>query len=328
MLPSLNGLRAFEAAARHMSFTRAAAELNVTQTAISHQIRRLEEQLGLPLFVRRNRALALTREAQDYLPQIRSAFDDLRRATERLRRAENEGLLTVSTTASLATKWLVSRVAAFQDAHPGIEVRISTSAHLVDFAREAVDMAVRYGRGTWPGLRADWLMAEDMFPVCAPALAAALRRPEDLANQTLLHTTVSREDWQLWLTAAGLPVSIARRRGLMFDQGFMAVQAAMEGLGVALGRTHLVEADIAAGRLVAPFDMVLPGDAGYYVVAPTAAADAPKIARFRDWLIASAEIGTAATPSPQPSPAVRERGKRAVEAAPQEPSPALRERAG
>ena len=315
MLPSLNGLRAFEAAARHMSFTRAADELNVTQTAISHQIRRLEEQLGIPLFVRHNRALALTREAQDYLPSVRSAFEDLRRATDRLRRPENGGLLTVSTTASLATKWLVSRVAAFQDANPGIEIRITTSAHLVDFQREAVDMAVRYGRGAWPGLRADWLMAEDIFPVCSPALAGAagkLRRPSDLAHHTLLHTTVSREDWQLWLTAAGLPVSIAKRRGLMFDQGFMAVQAAMEGLGVALGRTHLVEADIAAGRLVAPFDMVLPENAGYYVVTPEAAADAPKIARFRDWLIASAKPSAPAQDFPDAaSHAIKPRRARA-----------------
>src|ERR1700761_6303481 len=143
MLPSLNGLRAFEAAARHMSFTRAASELNVTQTAISHQIRRLEEQLGMKLFVRRNRALVLTREAQTYLPSVRSAFEDLRQATARLRRPDQEGVLTVSTTASLATKWLVSRVAAFQDANPGIAVRITTSAHLVDFRREEVDMAVR-----------------------------------------------------------------------------------------------------------------------------------------------------------------------------------------
>ncbi len=288
MLPSLNGLRAFEAAARHMSFTRAAAELNVTQTAISHQIKRLEEQLGIPLFVRGNRALALTRAAQGYLPQVRSAFEDLRRATARLRRPENEDVLTVSTTASLATKWLVSRVAAFQDANPGIEIRITTSAAMVDFQRDEVDMAVRFGRGHWPGLRADWLMAEDIFLVCSPALALSLHRPEELANHTLLHSTVPREDWQLWLTAAGLPAEIAARRGLMFDQTFMAVQAAMEGLGVALGRTHLVEADIAAGRLVVPFATVLPQDAGYYVVVPEAAADSPGIARFRDWLIASA----------------------------------------
>ena len=294
LLPSLNGLRAFEAAARHMSFTRAAAELNVTQTAVSHQIRRLEEQLGIALFIRNNRVLVLTREAQDYLPSIRSAFEDLRKATARLRRNDQEGRLTVSTTASLATKWLVSRVAAFQEANPGIEVRITTSTHLVDFQREEVDMAVRYGHGSWPGVRAHWLMAEHIFPVCSPALlhdARPLRTPEDLAHHTLLHTTVSREDWQLWLTAAGLPPSIATRRGMTFDQGFMAIQAAMEGLGVALGRFHLVEADMAAGRLVAPFDMVLPQDAGYYVVTPETTAEAPKNAKFREWLIASATPG-------------------------------------
>jgi LysR family glycine cleavage system transcriptional activator len=298
LLPSLNGLRAFEAAARHMSFTRAAAELNVTQTAISHQIRRLEEQLGLTLFIRRNRTLELTREALDYLPPIRSAFADLQRATAKLRRTDREGRLTVSTTASLATKWLISRVAAFQDANPGIEVRISTSTHLVDFQREEVDIAVRYGHGVWPGVRADWLMAEHIFPVCSPDLlndVRPLRTPEDLAHHTLLHTTVSREDWQLWLTAAGLPTSIATRRGMTFDEGFMAIQAAMEGLGVALGRFHLVEADIAAGRLVAPFDTVLPQDAGYYVVAPETTAETAKIVRFRDWLIASATPGALGT---------------------------------
>ena len=289
-LPSLNGLRAFEAAARHLSFTQAAAELNVTQAAISHQIRRLEEQLGLRLFERRNRALALTRAAQDYLPAVRAAFEDLRQATARLRRPERDGLLVVSTMASLAAKWLVSRVAAFQEAHPGIEVRMSTSSHLVDFAREAIDMGVRYGHGSWPGLRADWLMAEHIFPVCSPALLAGehpLRRPEDLAHHTLLHATVSREDWQLWLTAAGLPAALATRRGLSFDQSFMAIQAAIDGLGVALGRTRFVEADVAAGRLVAPFDVVLPAQAGFYVVAPEETADQPKIKLFRDWLIAS-----------------------------------------
>lgn len=297
MLPSLNGLRAFEAAARHLSFTRAAAELNVTQTAVSHQIRRLEEQLGKRLFVRGSRALRLTRDAQDYLPAVRTAFDDLRRATARLQRPDREGLLTVSTTASLAAKWLVTRVARFQDAHPGIEVRITTSTHLVDFQREEVDMAVRYGLGNWPGLRTQWLMAEDIFPVCSPALmtgANPLRRPEDLARHVLLHTTVSREDWQLWLTAAGLPVSIALRRGLSFDESFMALQAAMDGLGVALGRARLVDADIASGRLVVPFDVVLPADAGYYIVAPEETADAPKIVLFRDWLTRSVTVGSEA----------------------------------
>ncbi len=307
-MPSLNGLRAFEAAARHLSFTRAAAELNVTQTAISHQIRRLEEQLGIRLFQRRNRTLLLTPEAQGYLPAVRAAFEDLRQATERLRRRDRGGLLTVSTMASLAAKWLLSRVAGFQDAHPGIEVRLSASSHLVDFRREEIDMAVRYGRGNWPGLRADWLMAEDIFPVCSPALLEGekpLRRPEDLAHHTLLHATVAREDWQLWLTAAGLPTAIAARRGLSFDQSFMALQAAIDGLGVALGRTPFVEADLAAGRLVAPFDLALPAEAGYYVVAPEETADTPKIALFRDWLIASVTPGSPAPAPGEPEAAPR-----------------------
>jgi LysR family transcriptional regulator, glycine cleavage system transcriptional activator len=297
MLPSLNGLHAFEAAARHLSFTRAADELHVTQTAISHQIRRLEEQLGKRLFVRGSRTLRLTRDAADYLPAVRAAFDDLRRATARLTRPDREGLLTVSTTASLAAKWLVTRVASFQDAHPGIEIRLTTSPHLVDFQREEVDMAVRYGRGNWPGLRTQWLMAEDIFPVCSPALVKGpkpLRRPEDLVHHTLLHTTVGREDWQLWLTAAGLPVALALRRGLSFDQSFMALQAATDGLGVALSGRSFVDADIAAGRLVIPFDVVLPADAGYYIVAPEETADTMKIALFRDWLARSAANGAAA----------------------------------
>jgi LysR family glycine cleavage system transcriptional activator len=289
-LPSLNGLRAFEAAARHLSFTAAADELHVTQTAISHQIRRLEEQLGRRLFERHNRSLTLTRDAEAYLPAVRAAFEDLRQATARLQRSGRDDVLTVSTTASLAAKWLITRVAAFQVAHAGIEVRITTSSQLVDFRRDQVDMAVRYGRGTWPGLHAAWLMAEDIFPVCSPALLRGehpLRRPVDLAYHNLLHVTSGPEDWQMWLTAAGLPRSLAERRGLTFDQSFMALQAAIEGVGVALGRSRLAETEIAAGRLVAPFDVRLPTDAGYYIVAPEQTADTPKIALFRDWLIAS-----------------------------------------
>jgi len=211
-LPSLNGLRAFEAAARHLSFTVAASELNVTQTAISHQIRRLEEELGIRLFVRKNRALALTPEAQDYLPGIRAAFNDLRLATDRLLRHENDHVLTISTLASLAAKWLLPRLSAFQEAHPGIDVRITTSTSLVDFQRDDVDAAIRYGRGQWPGLRADWLTADQLFPVCSPALLTGprpLRRPEDLADHVLLHTSAGpSDDWRLWLTAAGMPADL------------------------------------------------------------------------------------------------------------------------
>src|ERR1700750_3504265 len=169
-LPSLNGLRAFEAAARHLSFTQAASELNVTQTAISHQIRRLEEELGIRLFIRKNRALALTPQARDALRGFRAAFNDLRLATDRLLRKDDDKVLTVSTLASLAAKWLLPRLTDFQESHPGIDVRITTSTSLVDFQRDNVDAAIRYGRGQWPGVRAEWLRRGELFPVCSSSL--------------------------------------------------------------------------------------------------------------------------------------------------------------
>ncbi|WP_375412894.1 transcriptional regulator GcvA [uncultured Bradyrhizobium sp.] len=291
-LPSLNGLRAFEAAARHLSFTHAATELNVTQTAISHQIKRLEQELGIRLFVRQNRALTLTKQAKEYLPGIRAAFNDLRLATDRLLRRENDHVLTISTLASLAAKWLLPRLSAFQEAHPGIDVRITTSTSLVDFGSGDVDAAIRYGRGQWPGLRADWLMADQLFPVCSPALLSGskpLRCPEDLAHHVLLHSTNNDDDWRLWLTAAGLPTTIAKQHGVTFDLILMVVQAAIDGIGVAIGRTSYVQDDIAKGRLVVPFDITLPADAGFYLVSPAGAADSPKLSAFRQWLVASVQ---------------------------------------
>ena len=295
-LPSLNGLRAFEAAARHLSFTRAASELNVTQTAISHQIRRLEQELGIRLFMRQNRALALTPEARDYLPGVRAAFNDLRLATDRLRRKDDGHVLTVSTLASLAAKWLLPRLANFQEAHPGIDVRITTSTAMVDFRSGDVDAAIRYGRGHWPGVRADWLMADELFPVCSPALLKAdkpLRSPADLAHHALLHTSGGYDDdWRLWLTAAGLPADISKQPGLSFDLILLTVQAAIDGSGVAMGRTSYVEADIAKGRLVVPFKIALPADAGFYLVSPEARADTAKLRAFRQWLVASVQNKT------------------------------------
>jgi LysR family glycine cleavage system transcriptional activator len=291
-LPSLNGLRAFEAAARHLSFTQAASELNVTQTAISHQIRRLEEELGIRLFIRKNRALALTPKAKDYLPGVRAAFNDLRLATDRLLRRDNDRVLTVSTLASLAAKWLLPRLSTFQESHPGIDVRITTSTGLVDFRTGDVDAAIRYGRGNWPALRADWLMADELFPVCSPKLLEGdkpLRCPEDLAHHTLLHSSGGYDDdWRQWLTAAGLPTNISKLPGISFDLIFMTVQAALDGIGVAMGRTSYVQDDIAKGRLVVPFKITLPADAGFYLVSPEAVPETPKLRAFREWLIASA----------------------------------------
>ena len=270
-------MRAFEAAARHLSFTNAASELNVTQTAISHQIRRLEEELGIRLFVRQNRALALTPQAKEYLPGIRAAFNDLRLATDRLLRQDNDHVLTVSTLASLAAKWLLPRLSEVS----GEPIPASTfaspprpawsiSGAAMSMPRSA--MAAASGRA----LRADWLMADELFPVCSPALLNGnkpLRCPEDLAHCTLLHTSGGYDDdWRLWLTAAGLPTDISKQPGLTFDLIFMTVQAAIDGIGVAMGRTSYVEADIAKGRLVVPFKITLPADAGFYLVSPEARA--------------------------------------------------------
>jgi LysR family transcriptional regulator, glycine cleavage system transcriptional activator len=292
-LPSLNGLRAFEAAARHLSFTKAAEELNVTQTAISHQIKRLEEELGLKLFIRQNRSLTLTAEARDYLPGIRAAFQDLHLATERLKRKESANVLIVSTITSFAAKWLMPRLSKFQQQHPAIDVRVTTSTELTDFARDGIDVGIRYGHGKWQGLRSDWLLADELFPVCSPALLKGehpIRTPEDLKHHTLLYSSHDMEDdWRLWLTAAGVTPDILKQPALTFDMIFMTVQAAIDGHGVAIGRTAFVEGDLAAGRLVAPFDVSLPIDVGFYLVCPEASADTPKIAAFREWLLATAK---------------------------------------
>ena len=289
-LPSLNGLRAFEASARHLSFTLAASELNVTQTAISHQIKRLEDEIGIKLFVRRNRTLALTPAAKDYLPGVRAAFQDLRLATERLMRKEDDHVLSISTIASLAAKWLLPRLSSFQHLHPEIDVRINTSPVLVDFIRDDIDAAIRYGSGHWPGLRADWLMADELFPVCSPVLLNGdkpLRTPDDLKDHVLLHSDGFKEDWRLWSTAAGVKVDLSRNHALSFDLAFMTVQAAIDGLGVAIARRPYVQDDIAKGRLVVPFSMTLPAEAGFYFVSPESTANTPKIFAFREWLFDS-----------------------------------------
>jgi len=289
-LPPLNAVRAFEAAARHLSFTRAAEELHVTQAAISHQIKALEERLGLRLFDRRHRALALTPAGQRYLPGVRAAFERLAQATDQLVGAEARGPVTVSMISSFATKWLLPRLSRFRTAHPEIEVRITTSTQLVDFNRDDVDMAIRYGLGRWPGTEAVRLVSEDIFPVCAPALLKGkppLRKPEDLAHHTLLHIAGFPEDWQVWLTAAGL-TGIDPARGPQFDMTLLALDAAANGLGVALGRTPLVAHDLASKRLVKPFELEVPLESAYYVVTPAKRTLTPKVVAFRDWLLQEA----------------------------------------
>lgn len=287
-LPSLNGLRAFECAARHMSFTRAAEELNVTQTAISHQIRRLEDELGVRLFMRLKDGLALTEEGYAYLPGIRSAFLELRYSTEKLLESSNNSVLTISTLVSVASKWLLPRLPSFREAHPDIDVRISASTEWVDFRKGGIDAAIRYGDGNWPGLRADWLMSDEIFPVCSPRLLTGdkpLNTPVDLAHHPLLQVSgVTANDWNDWLHAAGQPPLTAKGPRLTFDLAMMAVQAAIDGQGVCIGRSTYVDDDLRAGRLVAPFDLRLKSASGFYLVTPHDQAESKKIVAFRGWL--------------------------------------------
>jgi LysR family glycine cleavage system transcriptional activator len=288
-LPPLNALRAFEAAARHLSFTRAAGELHVTQAAISHQIKGLEERLGVALFRRLNRRLRLTEAGQTLFPPVGEALDAIADALGRLDAAETAGILTISTMDSLAAGWLVPRLGRFRRANPDIDVRITTSDQLADFAGDGVDMAIRYGRGDWPGLSVERLMTEEVFPVCSPALlerGPALGEPADLAHHVLLHDEL-REDWRMWLMAAGADI-VDWRRGPGYFHSNLVVQAAIAGEGVALGRSVLVADGLAEGRLVRPFDVSLPVEFAYYVVCPEAFAERPKVKAFRQWLLGEA----------------------------------------
>lgn len=302
-LPPLNALRAFEAAARHLSFTRAAEELHVTQTAISHQIRALEEHLGLRLFRRLPRGLVLTEEAQRFLPPVRDAFEQIAGATARITKEQTGGVLTVSALPSFASKWLVPRIGRFRAAHPDIDLRISASIAVVDFARDDVDVAIRCGLGNYPGLHTLRLFGETIAPVCSPALLACapgLRMPEDLRHHTLLHDDDDLDSWRVWLELAGV-TGIDPTRGLSFGDASMMLQAAMDGQGVALGRSALVAADLAAGRLVRPFELSRPFRFAYWLVCPQASAGRPKIAAFRGWLLGeAAAMGASAEPGLDP----------------------------
>lgn len=288
-LPSLNALRAFEAAARYESFTRAAEELCVTQGAVSHQVKALEAELGVRLFSRTPRRLIITEAGRDYLVTLRDAFDRIAEGTERLQQRQNAGVLTVSTSPNFAAKWLVHRLGRFVEAHPEIDLRVAAQLHHIDFAREDVDIAVRHGNGPWPGLHCTRLAAEALFPVCSPKLSRgrnALRRPADLAGHTLLHLD-NREDWKKWLAAAGVE-DIDLSRGPVLNQASMAIDAAAGGQGIALARTGLAAHDLTTGRLLCPFGPALPVAYAYWIVCPEATAKLAKIETFRDWLLAEA----------------------------------------
>lgn len=299
-LPPLNSLRAFEAAARHLSFTKAAEELHVTPAAVSHQIKALEEQMGVPLFRRLTRALRLTEAGQAALPPLRDGFDRLADAVDLLRAHQESGVITVSVEPSFAAKWLVPRLDRLRVAHPDLEVRLDATDRLADFQRDNVDLAIRYGGGDYPGLQVDRLLSEEIFPVCSPKLRdgpAPLAQPDDLRHHTLIHLDWDLEDvaaptWRMWLLAAGIH-DIDFTRGPVFSMKSLALQAAIEGQGVALASSVLVSDDLAAGRLVMPFDLSVcdPLNFAYHIVVPKRTADLPKVAAFRGWLLSEIERG-------------------------------------
>jgi LysR family glycine cleavage system transcriptional activator len=286
-LPPLNALRAFEAVARHQSFTRAAAELFVTQAAISHQIKSLEEHLGVPLFWRNARRLELTDEGHALAPFVRDAFASLTLGIDLLRERRGSQLLTVSTTPTVAAKWLIGRLGRFQALNPSFEIQLTTTPRLVDLLREGVDCGIRHGLGSWPGLAAVRLFSSEVTPVCSPVLVSGPRRlqsPQDLVRQPLIHVMDAMDDWRAWLHAAGV-AGIDPERGLRLDTLPLAIEAAKSGAGVAIGPTRMFAQDLAAGTLVEPFDLELPSESAYYFVTPAGRVEVPKIRIFRDWLL-------------------------------------------
>ncbi|HXH02660.1 MAG TPA: transcriptional regulator GcvA [Candidatus Competibacteraceae bacterium] len=305
-LPPLNWLRAFEAAARHLSFTRAAEELNVTQAAVSQHVKALEERLGLLLFRRTPQGLMLTDAGQAYLPRLRDAFDLIARGTRELYSLERQGSLTVRVPSSLSLQWLVPRLQRFHRRHPQIDIRMTALGQEVDFSRDDIDMEIRYGNGRWSGLEAVLIGHERVFPVCSPALAAnedlPLHEPRDLARHTLLHVTGYphyREDWGFWLHAFGLD-ELKAAHSLEFDQSAAALQAAVNSVGVALGRSPIVSAELAAGRLVAPFpEHEIVGQGAYWLVYPSTTSERPKLAAFREWLLEEARTDSQAWVIPE-----------------------------
>ena len=311
-LPPLNALRAFEAAARQLSFTRAGRELHVTQAAISHQVKALEEWLGLVLFRRRGRAIVLTENGQKYHAAVREGLDILADATDRLTHRQDSGVLTVSTVASVAAAGLVPRLGRFRTLYPDIDVRVAASDEVVDFARDDVDLAIRYGNGHWPGLEVVPLMTEDVFPVCSPALLRGshpLQRPEDLRHHTLLHDDM-RETWRLWLLAAGVE-GVDPERGPGYNLSALVIEAAADGQGVALARSALLRDYLNTGKLIRPFEFALPAEFAYYLVHPARAIDHPKVRAFRDWALreVSGEAGGVAETKQNTKPGTGQGGR-------------------
>lgn len=284
-LPPLNLLRGFEAAARHLSFTRAAEEMNVTQAAVSHQIKLLEEHLGAPLFQRMIRKLRLTDEGRALLPAVQAAFEQIAEAVTALRTQQGNKSLTVGLEPSFGANWMSPRLGGFWAQHPGVDLRLHHSLQKVEFAHDDLDLAVRWGQNDWPNLIAERLMGLAFTPVCSPALlrgSHSLSTPADLSNHTLLHD-YDYDGWREWLASLGV-VGVRPESGVVIDDTNVLTQAAIDGQGVALCGLALVAGHLAAGRLVRPFEHTISTKSAYYVIYPTAALKRPHIRDFISWL--------------------------------------------
>lgn len=285
-LPPLNALKAFEAAARHLSFTRAADELFVTQAAVSHQIKALEEFLSMKLFIRRNRTLLLTEEGQAYFLELKDIFKSLQEATEKLLARGSKGAITVAMPPSFASQWLVPRISKFSIDNPDIDVRIKAVDFDEGFLDDDVDVAVYYGKGRWTGVQEDKLHTEFLTPLCSPSLfngPKPLDSLDDLKHHVLLHD-MSREAWKGWLKQIGVK-GVNVNQGPVFSHSMLVLQAAALGQGIALGNTILAKPEIDAGRLVMPFEERVESRDAFYLVCDESQADLGKIAAFRDWIL-------------------------------------------
>jgi len=291
-LPPLNALRSFEAAARHGSFNQAAEELFVTPSAISHQIKSLEQFLDIKLFRRNKRRVDLTSAGEKYLPSIEHALDEIDSATRRLVANPNSSAITISVAPAFLTRWLMPRLTHFQEQYPDVELRLSAYMGAVDFSHTDVDMAVQFGSGKWRDVEADFLLGMSVVPVCSPRLLNG-RRPlkavDDLRFHTLIQVSTRLDEWRAWLHSAGID-EVGFGKELRFSSTSLATGAAVEGLGIALADRHLVSKELRSGALVVPFDIALDTHSAFYLVKPDNRQLNSSMSIFRDWILEEAKV--------------------------------------
>lgn len=283
-VPSLNALRAFVAIGKHGNLKHAANELFVTASALSHQIKNLEDVLDTQLFYRSKTGLSLTEKGELIYSGVADGFDQIQKAMARLNEQKDKKLLNISMLSTFAMRWFIPRLSDFQNRYPDIEIRISTSISQVDFEREDIDCAIRSGRGQWPGLHAEYLFAETFTPVCTPELAQSLKQPEDLAKHTLLHARLRPDDWHVWLGAVS-ENDINSAHEQTFETRNFAIQAAVDGVGIAIIDPSLVAEEIKTGRLIIPFPQTLADKSAYYLVYPARNRSLAHIKQLQTWLL-------------------------------------------